>query len=109
MRACGLWGTATFARCGMQASVASKTAADRKTLLENRADLPLPNPLPWTSKHHDMPSTRPTKKPTPEQAAQREKQRILDVLHQRADEAHKRLNYAEEQRLRDAFSLVHGI
>jgi hypothetical protein len=56
-----------------------------------------------------MTSTRPTKKLSPEQAAQREKQRILDVLHQRADEAHKRLDYAEEQRLRDAFSLVHGI
>lgn len=56
-----------------------------------------------------MNTTRSTKKTTPEQTAQREKQRILDALHQRADEAHKRQAYAEEQRLRDAFSLVHGI
>lgn len=50
-----------------------------------------------------------SKKPTPEQAAQREKQRIVSALLERADEAHKRQAYAEEQRLRDAASLVYGL
>lgn len=50
-----------------------------------------------------------SKKPTPEQVAQREKQRIVSALLERADHAHERRAYAEEQRLRDAASLVHGI
>lgn len=43
-----------------------------------------------------------------QQAAQREKQRIVSALLDRADEAHKRQEYGEEQRLRDAASLVHN-
>lgn len=42
-------------------------------------------------------------------AVQRERQRIVSALMDRADEAHKRQDYAEEQRLRDAASLVHGL
>lgn len=49
------------------------------------------------------------KKISPHQAAQMEKQRILDALYERANQAHQRQAYAEEQRLRDAFNLVHGI
>lgn len=50
-----------------------------------------------------------TKKPTPEQAAQCEKKRIVSVLLERAEAAHKRRAYGEEQRLRDAASLVHSM
>lgn len=50
-----------------------------------------------------------SRKPTPERVARLEKQRIVDTLLKKADEAHTRHAYGQEQRLRDAASLVHGI
>lgn len=46
---------------------------------------------------------------TPKEVAQAEKQRIVSELLAKADEARKRLDYSQEQRMRDAASLAAAV